>query len=174
MNDLISRAAAFAVLAHNGQTRKFTNLPYISHPIAVAVTLAKAGMSDEVIAAGLLHDTIEDCGASYQDISEQCGSVVAFLVEEVTDISQPLDGNRAVRKAIDREHLSAASYAGKSIKLADLIDNTKSIVEHDPGFAKVYLAEKRELLSVLSDGHPVLFQEATRILIEGERKLEAA
>jgi hypothetical protein len=74
------------------------------------------------------------------------------------------DGNRAVRKAIDREHLAKASPAAKTIKLADLISNSRSILQHDPKFAAVYLAEKRLLLEVLKDGDPTLWSQAYAIV----------
>lgn len=70
------------------------------------------------------------------------------------------DGLRKHRKAKDREHTAKASPQAKTIKLADLIDNTRSIVERDPEFAKVYLAEKALLLEVLRDGDATLWKMA--------------
>ncbi|HWI66334.1 MAG TPA: HD domain-containing protein, partial [Symbiobacteriaceae bacterium] len=61
---MIDRAIQFAVLAHGGQKRKGTETPYIVHPVGVAMLLAQAGCRPEVVAAGLLHDTIEDCGVT--------------------------------------------------------------------------------------------------------------
>jgi guanosine-3',5'-bis(diphosphate) 3'-pyrophosphohydrolase len=161
--NLVDRARNFAANAHAGQVRKYTGEPYINHPIEVAHILAKAGFGGDVLIAALLHDVVEDCGISPDEIEREFGAEVRDLVLEVTDVSKPSDGNRAIRKELDRQHIAQASYGGKSIKLADLISNTGTIVERDPSFAKVYLREKRALLEVLSDGHPDLYAEAHRI-----------
>jgi len=80
----------------------------------------------------------------------------------LTDVSKPEDGNRAVRKARDREHTAAAPAEAQTIKLADLISNSRSIMAHDPAFAKTYLEEKRLLLAVMTKGDPGLHSEASR------------
>lgn len=150
--DLIKKARKFATRAHKGQFRKYTGEPYIVHPIAVAETVRLHGGSDEMVAAALLHDTIEDTNVTYDDVRKEFGITVAGLVRELTDTSSPSDGNRAVRKEIDRRRLAKASADAQTIKLADLIDNTTSIVAHDPGFAKIYLKEKEALLKVMNKG----------------------
>ncbi len=65
---------------------------------------------------------------------------------------------------MDRQHLAGASSEGKSIKLADLISNSKSITQHDANFAKVYMSEKRELLAVLKGGDSQLHRQASEIV----------
>ncbi|MFK7914719.1 MAG: hypothetical protein AB8B93_12460, partial [Pseudomonadales bacterium] len=92
------------------------------------------------------------------------GADVGYLVRFLTDVSQPQDGNRATRKRLDRAHIAAGDARVHTIKLADLIDNSESITSHDPGFAKVYMTEKRALLEVLGDGNPELFARATDIV----------
>ena len=92
------------------------------------------------------------------------GIDVAILVEMLTDISTAHHGLRKHRKAIDREHTAKASSAAKTIKLADTIDNIKSIVAHDPAFAKVYLAEKQLLLEVLREGDATLWAMANELV----------
>lgn len=163
MTNLLKKADRFAAKAHAGQTRKYTGEPYINHPRAVMATLRKIGLPNPVLAAALLHDVVEDCGVSLDTIRAEFGERVARLVSEVTDISKPEDGNREVRKAIDREHYARASNEGKSIKLADLIDNTNSIVARDPHFAKTYLVEKRRLLPLLRGGNPELWEAANAL-----------
>jgi guanosine-3',5'-bis(diphosphate) 3'-pyrophosphohydrolase len=163
MTNIIACALDFATKAHDGQKRKYTGEPYINHPKAVANMILDQRMADEVVAGALLHDVVEDCGVTLDEIEAEFGEVVRRLVYEVTDISRPEDGNRATRKAIDREHYGRASPEGKSIKLADLIDNTQSIVPRDPGFAKVYLAEKRLLLPLLVEGNPHLWKKASAL-----------
>jgi (p)ppGpp synthase/HD superfamily hydrolase len=163
MIDLVLRAAKFAEKAHAGQTRKYTGEPYISHPRDVAWMVYAATSDDEATAAAWLHDVVEDCGVDPREIAALFGMRVAQLVEMVTDVSRPEDGNRRARKAIDRDHLARADATGQTIKLADLIDNTTSIVERDPDFAKVYLREKRELLEVLTKGDRMLWERAAAV-----------
>jgi len=147
---LIHAADAFAVHAHHGQVRKYVGEPYVTHPRAVAQIVHEAGLPDEAVAAALLHDVVEDCNVSHADIEANFGKAIANLVLEVTDVSKPEDGNREIRKALDRHHLAQASELGQSIKIADLIHNTASIVEHDPNFAVLYLYEKRAVLKILT------------------------
>lgn len=157
---------------HGEQKRKYTNAPYWTHPIAVSTLLMNISAPSYVQIAAILHDVIEDTGIDVDEIIDLFGNEVAVLVLEVTDVSKPHDGNRDKRKQIDREHLGTASFWGKSIKLADLIDNTKSIVKHDADFAKVYLKEKRKLLEVLGGGHCALLAHARDVLILSEQALE--
>jgi len=164
MSDLVDRAESFAARAHAGQKRKYTDEPYIVHPRAVADLLLEAGLDEEVAAAGLMHDVVEDCDVSLEDIRAEFGDRVARLVDEVTDVSRPEHGKRAIRKALDREHLAKASPDGKSIKLADIIDNLKTVVPYDPSFAPVYIREMRQLLPHLAEGSAALFAQATEAL----------
>jgi len=156
----------FAMEAHAGQTRKYTGEPYHKHPFAVAMLVAGVTNDDNMVAAALLHDVLEDTLATYDELVNAFGIDVADLVLEVTDVSKLTDGNRAVRKAIDREHLAAATPRAQTIKLADLIHNSESITEYDPGFAKVFMAEKVALLEVLTKGDPGLYAQACVIIVE--------
>lgn len=164
MGDIIRSARQFAEKAYEGQTRKYTNETYINHPVAVASLVNDVGSDNNMIAAALLHDIVEDTPITIHDISKEFSNDIACLVDELTDISKPADGNRKARKEIDRMHTAKASDRAKTIKLADLIDNSKSIIEHDPEFAKVYIAEKKALLEVLSEGNILLFNLANRIV----------
>jgi (p)ppGpp synthase/HD superfamily hydrolase len=103
---------------------------------------------------------VEDTGVSIELIRKEFGSEVSDLVGWLTDVSRPEQGNRAVRKAIDRAHTAAAPAEAQTVKLADLIANTRSIVAHDEAFAKVYLAEKRQLLEVMTKGDSRLRERA--------------
>jgi hypothetical protein len=110
----------------------------------------------EMIAAAWLHDTVEDTPATFGDIERAFGAEVRALVADLTDVSKPSDGNRAVRKAIDRHHTAQASARAKTVKLADLIDNCRDICEHDASFGRVYLGEAAALLDVLDEGDPAV------------------
>lgn len=167
------KALSFAYKAHINQKRKYTGEPYITHPVAVAGILKDAGfINEEIIAAALLHDVVEDTPVIIEEIARNFGVQVAKLVDEVTDVSAPEDGNRKARKKLDLEHLAKASSLGQNIKLADLIHNTPSICQHDKGFAKKYLQEKEELLKVLTRGTPYLRDVARQVLEVGKIMIE--
>lgn len=159
---LVDRALTFATAAHAavGQTRKYTGEPYVVHPIEVSSIVAEVGGTDVMLAAALLHDVLEDTNVTYELLAEQFGTEVAELVLWLTDVSKPEDGNRSTRKALDRQHSAAAPAEAQTIKVADLISNTRSIVAHDPNFAKVYLEEKRMLLEVLTKADSTLLNQA--------------
>ncbi|WP_457673240.1 HD domain-containing protein [Thiolapillus sp.] len=166
MSDLVKRAKTFATSAHQRieHKRKYTQQPYEVHLKSVASLVKEVGGSEEMIAAAWLHDTVEDTPATHHDIEEAFGSKVARLVYELTDISKPSDGNRAIRKAMDRDHLAAASPAAQTVKLADLIDNARDICKHDQDFARVYLGEMAALLDVLGKGDGELMRRARKLL----------
>lgn len=166
--DIKAKALLFATKAHKAieHKRKYTNEDYIVHPVEVADTVATVGGSDDMIAAAYLHDDVEDTGISLETIRQEFGINIMNLVSDLTDVGQLSDGPRAVRKALDLKHSALASPEAKTIKLADLIANTKSIVKHDPKFAKIYLAEKEALLKVLVDGNKTLHQQASKLLQE--------
>ncbi len=172
MTDVIAKARRFAKRAHEeaGQVRKYTGEPYIVHPAAVAKLVA--GVTDDaaMISAAWLHDVVEDTPVTPAEIESEFGADIAALVSDLTDVATPADGNRAARKRIDLEHTRAASARAKTVKLADLIDNSRSIAEHDPGFARVYLQEKRNLLEVLRDGDATLYAIAHGIVEDYHRR----
>jgi (p)ppGpp synthase/HD superfamily hydrolase len=152
-------------MKHCGQKRKYTYEPYTVHLDAVADLVAKAGASDVLVAAAYLHDTLEDTETTLGELEREFGGDIASLVLELTDVyvSGAGHGNRATRKAKEAFRLATVSPAAQTIKLADLIDNTKSIVERDPNFAKVYLREKAELLKVLTKGDRRLRAKAKEV-----------
>ncbi len=172
--NLINRANEYACVAHDsiGQLRKYTGEPYWYHTERVAYLVSLVTMDEVMIAAAHLHDVIEDVvpvNADYtiKKMRKELGDKVIDLVLELTDISTPADGNREARKKIDREHYRNSSPEAQTIKLADLIDNTQSIVDHDVNFAKVYLQEKNLLLGFLAKGDETLFHLATKTLEMG-------
>jgi len=159
---LVHRAREFATQAHRriDQRRKYSKQAYEVHLRAVADLVARAGGDEEMVAAAWLHDTVEDTPATLGDVEREFGSGVAQLVADLTDVSRPSDGNRAVRKAIDRSHSAQASVRAKTIKLADLLDNCRDICEHDESFARVFVVEMSALLEVLSEGQASLYRKA--------------
>lgn len=165
MNNL-AKAIEFASKKHINQKRKYTNEPYIVHPIEVMNIVKTVPHSEEMLIAAVLHDTVEDTDATFEEIEQMFGSLVRSLVEDLTDVSTPNQGNRKVRKEIDRLHTQKASKEAKTIKLADLISNSQSITKYDTDFAEVYMNEKNLLLEVLKEGDPILFQKAQQIIMD--------
>ncbi len=166
--EMVERARVFATAAHAavGQVRKYTFEPYIVHPAEVASIVATVSHTEEMLAAAWLHDTVEDTGVTIEVIRAEFGSEVAELVGWLTDVSRPEHGNRAHRKALDRAHSAMAPAEAQTVKLADLIANTRSIMAHDKAFARTYLEEKRLLLEVMTKGDPTLMAEARKYIGE--------
>lgn len=154
-------AMVFARQTHATQVRRYTGNPYADHLAEVAgivSTVASAnapwdvvdgaeGRVDRMIATAWLHDCVEDPGVTESELAERFGALVARGVMLLSDLEQ---GNRAERKAASRLRLSAAPGWVQTVKVADLISNTSSIVQNDPKFAVTYLEEKRLLLDVLT------------------------
>jgi hypothetical protein len=174
MSEQLNRARLYATEAHSriNHLRKYTGQPYQVHLKAVAKRVASVCSDEQVIAAAWLHDVVEDTPATFQDIELEFGSRIRQLVYELTDVSRPGDGNRATRKRIDREHLQLASADGKTIKLADLIDNCADICRNDERFGRVFLAEMSELLPLLQGGDPRLYDKAVKLNGQWSEKLK--
>lgn len=153
-------AMAFARRVHKNQRRKYTGNPYTDHLAEVAGIAMSVGWHvaeihpDQFMATAWLHDAMEDQGAQRSQLHALFGEEVASGVWWLSDLDE--DGNRAARKAASRRRLAMAPGWVQTIKVADLISNTSSIVEHDPKFAVVYLEEKRLLLDVLTKADPRL------------------
>jgi len=170
---LCIRARDFSWEAHKNHKRKYTNEPYFNHLQEVAEIVSSVPSSTpEMIAAAYCHDTVEDVGVTLEQIEKEFGLTVRAYVQDLTDVSKKSDGNRIARKKIDLEHTAQALPCSKTIKLADLISNSKSIVEHDAGFAIVYLKEKNALLQVLTEGDQELYQKAFDLLQYNKKLLD--
>lgn len=176
LDPLVVDADRFASEAHAaiGQVRRYTGAPYITHPRAVARLLASITRDPELIAASLLHDTVEDTPVTAEDIRGRFGLRVSQLVDEVSEPPMPEAGNRAARKAREVERLALVSPDGQTLKLADIVDNIAGIVEHDPAFARVYVPEKAALLERLVHGHPTLRSVAGKVIYGALARLPAA
>ena len=85
MGQLLDEAIVFATNAHTGQVRKMANTPYILHPLEVASIIATMTGDEQTMAAGVLHDTVEDCGVDLQEIKRRFGGRVAALVQSETE-----------------------------------------------------------------------------------------
>jgi (p)ppGpp synthase/HD superfamily hydrolase len=121
----IDQAIQFAAMAHKNQTRKSTNIPYITHPISVGMLLQKAKCSEEVIVAGILHDVLEDTPISYNELAEQFGVKIANLVVSASEHDKNLPWEIRKQHTIDR--LKTASLEEIQVITADKLHNIKSI-----------------------------------------------
>ncbi|MEE2819118.1 MAG: HD domain-containing protein [Planctomycetota bacterium] len=121
MNTLWQQAASFAANAHKHQTRN-DGTPYVAHPFRVAMTISlRFDINDEeVLAAALLHDVIEDCDVDYDDVCEQFGSRVADLVAVMT---KDMRLEEMIREVAYDKQLADGPWEGRLIKLADVYDN---------------------------------------------------
>jgi len=125
--ELVMRSFELAARWHEGQKRKhpFELIPYIAHPAGVGFLLQKAGYGDEVVAAGILHDVIEDCGVTEEGLAKATNARVAKLVSEV---SEPEIEDWRQKKIAFIEKLSQASDEALAIKAADHLHNLQSIL----------------------------------------------
>ena len=139
---LILKALEFAALKHRDQRRKDALAsPYINHPIALANVLTQEGgvFDPVVLAAALLHDTVEDTQTTPSELREYFGEQIAGIVEEVTD-DKTLP--KAERKRLQIEHAARISREARLVKLADKICNVRDVANHPP--AKWDLTRRRE------------------------------
>lgn len=160
---LAYEAMIFARRVHAGQQRKYTGNPYADHLAEVAGIVATVAseqnrpLACEILAVAWLHDCVEDQGVSERELYIEFGRRVSDGVMLLSDLET---GNRAERKAASSDRLAAAPGWIQTIKCADLISNTSSIVMHDPKFAVTYLEEKRLLLDVMTKADPRLLAMA--------------
>ncbi len=124
------RALRFAAVGHRDQARKGSGVPYIEHPMAVALILDRAGFDESVVIAGLLHDLVEDTAVTLDQVHDQFGAAVAGIVDRCSETK--LDASGAKRPWIDRkrDHLAALAGAPEAVRavvLADKLHNLLSI-----------------------------------------------
>lgn len=133
----LDKAIMFAMAAHDGQFRKYGNTPYIYHPLEVAMICASMTNEENVIIAGLLHDTVEDTDVTMEQIEKLFGPDVKKLVSSETENKReelPPEATWAVRKMESLEDLKEADTKAKMVWLADKVSNTRS-------FHAMYLKE---------------------------------
>ncbi|WP_348775036.1 HD domain-containing protein [Psychrobacillus sp. NEAU-3TGS] len=122
---IIEKAINFAAKAHDGQTRKSTDIPYISHPFAVGMILQQSKCSDEVIAAGILHDILEDTSVTTEELSKHFGDIVTKLVEAASEPDKSLPWKERKQHTINA--LKSAIIEEIQVITADKLHNLKSI-----------------------------------------------
>lgn len=176
----LERALRWAVQGHEGQVRKGSPVPYIEHPMAVAMLLDRAGFAEEVVIAGLLHDLVEDTDITIDEVRSRFGEAVAEAVAGCTEVKHDAQGGKrpwADRKRDHLEILKSATLATKAVILADKLHNLASIAldlddgrpvwsTFNAGRADV-LGYYRAALATCAEGDPrleILTRQAAAIL----------
>jgi (p)ppGpp synthase/HD superfamily hydrolase len=157
-------ALDFAASRHAGQTRDIDSIPFVTHPVEVACLLHEAGYSDEVVAAGVLHDVLEDTDVERPELEERFGPEVAELVAAVSD--DPSIADDVERKAALRDQVAHAGDEAAAVFAADKVSKARELrararhgrfVRSDEGKLGHYQASL-EMLSELIPGHPLVEQ----------------
>lgn len=128
-SEKIQKAIALATAAHNGQTRKGKpQVPYITHPLTVALILSRANADEDVVIAGILHDTVEDSDGrvTLDDLEDQFGEVVAMLVRHVTEEDKSLSWEQRKHDAL--AHIFEMPYGALLLKSADILHNLSDLI----------------------------------------------
>jgi len=177
MNETLAAIRKFADESHGEQKRKYTPERYIVHPVRVMELCSKYTQNLPVLAAALLHDVLEDTKVGKKEMQQFLESILpkeevaqtTALVVELTDVYTKTAfprWNRKKRKRKEAERIQKTSADSQTVKYADIIDNCKEIVEHDPDFAGVFLMECRSLLTVMPNGNEELRKEAVTTVDE--------
>lgn len=167
----VDLALEVAARAHLGQLRKGTDVPYIAHPCGVGLILARAGCAEDVVAAGILHDTIEDTGLTLEEIAGDFGAEVAAIVEACSEPDKSLPWEERKRHAI--ESLREAPEEARLVTCADKLHNARSILAGRRALGERvwdrfrggkelqawYYRGVLDNLDALEDTHPSLFEE---------------
>lgn len=123
-----ARAVAFAAYAHDGQCRKGGAMPYIVHPMEVAAIAATVTDDGEVLSAAVLHDVVEDCGVTAEELRRRFGSRVAALVLSVSEEKfADAAGTWRLRKQRAVERLRVAERETLILALSDKLSNLRSL-----------------------------------------------
>jgi len=183
MNSVLEKIRDFAAMAHGDQQRKFAPEPYIAHPIRVMKTCSEYTSDYRVLAAALLHDVLEDTTVTaeqmQQFLNELAGmndaNMIVKMVVELTDVYLKKDfpaWNRRKRKQKEVNRLSRVSNDAQTIKYADVIDNSLTIVDAETDFAEKYLLECRSLLRQMKNGNTLLLYRSTTVVNDCLQKLK--
>jgi (p)ppGpp synthase/HD superfamily hydrolase len=124
-------ALGMAARAHVGQERKGKKVPYVTHPVHVAAILERHGFREELVLAGLLHDTLEDTSLAESELRRAMGDEVLALVVAVTEIKRDGAAERSweTRKAEQLAHLAEAGPDVAALKAADALHNVAETLE---------------------------------------------
>lgn len=173
---LLLKAGDFSAERHAAQRRKGEqSVPYVNHPLRVARYLAEIGGIEDIdiLAAALLHDTIEDTQTTEAELRREFGNAITDLVLEVTDDkSLP----KAERKRLQIEHAPQVSEKATQIKVADKLSNVEDIAEAPPTDwtrqrRVEYLDWTEKVVDQLTDADPALLARYREALTHARTKL---
>jgi guanosine-3',5'-bis(diphosphate) 3'-pyrophosphohydrolase len=176
-NKLLSTVRDFANRAHGNQRRRYSDDPYIVHPVRVMETCCAYTQDTATLCAALLHDVLEDTPVREQAIrtmletwmdageADRTLRIVVELTDVYTHDRHPRM-KRKERRAREAERLATVSAEAQTVKYADIIDNAVDITQHDLSFAPVYVSECQEILDVLTKGNAELCRRAVATLHE--------
>lgn len=178
MEPVLDKVKDFAERAHGDQVRKFEPAPYIVHPVRVMETIRQYSGDLSVLSAALLHDVLEDTDTDENQIRDFLHTVMSpevavfttQLVVELTDVYTKQNypaWNRKKRKTKEAIRLSQISPEAQTIKYADILDNTVTMLDVDAEFRKKFLQECRALLDVMQKGHSILRKNALEVVSKG-------
>ncbi len=174
---LILKALKFAAYKHQHQRRKSEEqVPYINHLIAVSETLWEVGNVRDIstIAAGILHDTIEDTDTSPEELKATFGKKIYRIVEEVTDDKRL---PKHVRKQLQIQRAGKVSFEARQVKLADKICNIGDLIESPPANWSLqrrieYVDWAEKVVNGLRGSNPLLEQHFDDICKKTRQSLE--
>lgn len=125
--DLFDKAAKFAIDAHRGGERKGKGYPYILHPMEAAIVVSSLTTDSEMLAAAMLHDTVEDTPVTIEQIRQEFGERVASLVHHETS-PLPHDAPWRDRKQAQADLIAASPRDSKIVAMGDKLSNLRAIV----------------------------------------------
>ncbi|WP_310564205.1 HD domain-containing protein [Hydrogenophaga sp.] len=168
MTPRFTRALALAARAHEGQVRKGTPIPYITHPVAVAGLVAQYGGDEDQQIAALLHDVLEDGGPQFaKEIETEFGLRVLSIVEGCTDGTPDAAGEKAPwadRKKAYLEHLASAGEDVWMVSGCDKLSNARAILDDlvaiGPGVFERFTAKR--------DGTLWYYQSLSKVFTDAE------
>lgn len=171
---------AYARQLHKNQFRKYSGNPYFDHLAEVTGIAMSTGWTfptvhpDDFMATCWLHDAIEDQGASVEELQRLFGETVTQGVIFLSDVGdeQAKHLPRALRKANAIERLKSAPGWVQTIKVADIISNISSIIQHDREFAAIYIPEKFALLSILNGAERSLLKVGLAMVNQAQDELQ--
>jgi guanosine-3',5'-bis(diphosphate) 3'-pyrophosphohydrolase len=173
----------FATRAHGAQKRKYSDDPYIVHPVRVMKLCGEYTSDVTILSAALLHDVLEDTPVSASEIMAFLTDLMPredairtyLMVVDLTDVytKEKFPAlNRKKRKEMEHERMSRIHPASQTVKYADIIDNCIDICHNDPGFAPKYIEECRKTLEKINKGDARLYARALQSLREGAAILD--
>jgi myo-inositol-1(or 4)-monophosphatase len=184
--ELFDKAAHFAISAHANTERRAKGFPYIIHPMEAAAIVATMTTDPELLAAAILHDTLEDTEVTFEELRSQFGNRVAYLVlaESNNGILRQTTWRESKSRAVER--LANASHEGKIVAMGDKLSNLRAIASdyqligdqlwsrfHAPEGKKDVEWYYRALFDALNDLKGTLpYQEFERLIQQtwGEKK----